>query len=76
MQNNNEDYEGFIPYNQHLSMIFVEVVGLDKSTEDGFSDILVVRYEDEEYDLYWDSYNFYYKGSIKHNGKLIEGFIP
>lgn len=72
--NNDNNYETFIPYDQTKEYIFVEFISLEKDQE-GFSNIMVIKYKNKEYRLYWDEYHSYYRGTIDVNNKKLEGFI-
>ena len=64
--------ETFIPYDQMKQYILVEFVELKRTEQGMFSDIMVVEYKGEDYELLWDEHYCYYVGKI--NG--VEGFIP
>jgi hypothetical protein len=69
-----EELECFVPFSERYDYLFVKFIEYQKDTE-GFSNIMVVEYNNKEYELQWDDYNFQYVGRIEHNGKLIEGCI-
>jgi hypothetical protein len=64
--------ETFIPYDQLKQYILVEFVELKRTEQGMFSDIMVVEYKGEDYELLWDEHYSYYVGKIDG----VEGFIP
>lgn len=72
--NTNNLFETFIPYDQSREYIFVTFVSLEKDQE-GFSNIMVISYKDKNYELIWDPYYSYYRGTIEVNNKKLEGYI-
>ena len=64
--------ETFIPYNQLKDYMLVNFVELQKTEQGMFSDIMVVEYDGQEYELHWNEHYMYYVGKI--NG--VEGYIP
>jgi hypothetical protein len=70
--------EVFIPLNQTMDYIMVDFLALEKveDVNEGFSDVMVIGLNGEEYKLHWDYYDSYYKGFVKNKaGKVIEGYI-
>jgi hypothetical protein len=64
--------ETFIPYDQMKQYILVDFVELKRTEQGMFSDIMVVEYKGEDYELLWDEHYSYYVGKIDG----VEGFIP
>ena len=64
--------ETFIPYDQLKQYILVDFVELKRTEQGMFSDIMVVEYKGEDYELLWDEHYSYYVGKIDG----VEGFIP
>ena len=62
----------FIPYDQMKQYILVDFVELKRTEQGMFSDIMVVEYKGEDYELLWDEHYSYYVGKIDG----VEGFIP
>jgi len=64
--------EAFIPYNQHKDYLMVDIIQTKTTESSTFPDILVVKYKEKEYELYWNEWYSYYIGKLEG----IEGFIP
>jgi len=65
------DVETFFPYNQLKGHTLVNFIELKKTEQGMFSDIMVVEYKGEEYELLWDEHYSYYTGKV--NGE--KGYV-
>ena len=66
-----KDTETFFPYSQLKGHVLVEFLELRKTEQGMFSDIMVVEYKGEEYELLWDEHYSYYAGVV--NGE--KGYV-
>jgi len=66
-----KDVETFFPYNQLKGHTLVNFIELRKTEQGMFSDIMVVEYKGEEYELLWDEHYSYYTGKV--NGE--KGYV-
>jgi len=71
-----EQFETFIPYNQQREYFFVGFKEYVRCPETNALDIIIVTYEDQDFELKWDYYDSYYRGHIVDStlGK-IHGFV-
>jgi hypothetical protein len=72
-----EQFETFVPYNQNSDYYFVIFKEYLRDPETNQLDIIVVTYGNVEFELHWDDYDCYYRGSIVdyNNGKTIHGYV-
>jgi len=64
--------EVFYPYNHNKEYLLLTFLELRKTEDSMFSDIMVVEYKGEEYELVWDEHYSYYSGKVNN----IKGFLP